>query len=167
MMALDASFQGILDRRLSRLRRSRRLRMITNRLLMLIRTSTAHGPLVPDATAVPPVTLAGDIITSNFIELIDSEGNELRVEYRDANDQLWLVITPAGTTTEQQQPLLGGVTAAQFFSVRRQDDSGVWVLDRATMDITVEPDDDNTLAIEASDTAPIRIIASTMPRKLD
>ena len=131
---------------------------------MLVRTSTAHGPLQADATETPPVTINGNVITSHFIELIDPLGNELRVEFRAADEELWLITIPAGTTTPQPQPLLGGVTAAQFFAVRRQDNDGVWVLDRATMDITVAADEDNSLAIESADTAPIRMIASTMPR---
>ncbi len=164
MAALDASFQAYAAAAEQASTQSA-ARMITNRLLMLIRTSTAHGPLEADPAATPPVTISGNTITSNFIELFDAQGNELRIEYDAANDQLLLTTTSGGVANTQ--PLMGGVTDAGFFAVRRLDDEGVWVLDRATMDITFSPDQDSSLAIEASDTAPIRIIASTMPRKLN
>ncbi len=143
-------------------------RIVTHRLLTLIRTSTAHGPLVPDGSTTPPVTLNGQTIESHYIELLDRDDNLVRVEY-DANAQeLWLTITPnAGAGTPQTHPLIGGVTNCQFYAQRRQDDNGFWVLNRGTMDLTVEPGRDATLGIENGNNTPIRMIASTMPRKLD
>ena len=166
MAALDSSFQAYAAASEQAAAQSA-TRMIVNRLLLLIRTSTAHGPLIPNAGASPPVTLSGNTITSNYLELVDPSGNELKVEYIAADQMLYLTTIPAGTVTPQVQPLLGGVLAAEFFAVRRQDDAGIWVLDRATIDVTVAPDDDNSLAIEASNTEPIRMVASTMPRKLN
>lgn len=161
MVALDASFRAYASAAEQAATQSA-VRMITNRLLMLIRTSTAHGPLVPETGAV----LSGDTITSDHIELIDPNGDLIRIEYRPATQELWMLTTVGGVGTPEEQPLLGGVRAAQFFTVRRQDDDGVWVLDRATMDLTVQPDTDTTVAIESGHTPDIRIIASTMPRKL-
>ncbi len=140
-------------------------RMVTHRLLHLIRTSTAHGPLVPDALVEPPVTLAGNTITSNFMELFDVNGEIIRVEFRVDDQELWLISNP-GEEDEVAQPLISGVTNCQFFCSRRLDDDGVWVLDRGTMDLTVQPSDDTTLDIEDGFPDPIRMIASTMPRKV-
>jgi hypothetical protein len=98
-------------------------RMITQRLLGLIRTSTAHGPLEPDPDADPPITLSGQTISSNYIELVDPLGRILRCEYRSASEELWLIMNP-GQTSEQAQPLIGGVTAASFTLLRRLNDDG-------------------------------------------
>lgn len=166
MVALDASFRAYASAA-EQASTQAATRMIVNRLLMVIRNSTAHGPLLPNLALVPPVTLDGNVITSNFIDLIDTNGTQLRIEYRNATQELWLIDSTDPILGPIEQPLLGGVTNAQFFAVRRQDDDGVWVLDRATMDITVQPDPDTTVAIETSDSPPIRLIASTMPRKLE
>ena len=78
---------------------------------------------------------------------------------------MWFILDPDGAAVEQ--PIMGGVTAAQFFCDRREDDDGVWVLERATIDITVVPGGDSTLGLENIEGTPIRVIGSTMPRKLD
>lgn len=142
------------------------VRMISQRLLGLIRTSTAHGPLAPDAGADPPVTLDGQSITSNFVELLDPNGHVLRCEYRADNEELWLIIDP-GETEEQAQPLISGVTAAEFVLRRRLNDDGFWELERCTINMTVLPDEDATLALENGPAQAIRLVASTMPRKLE
>lgn len=142
-------------------------RMVTNRLLTLIRTSVAHGPLLPDLLANPPVTLNGNILTSNFIELEDPNGTIIRIEYRAATQDLWLITPPPPAIPVQQQPILGGITNAQFFLARRQNDDGVWVLDRGTMDITVQPGAESNFSLENHVNSPIRVIGSTKPRKIN
>lgn len=172
MVAVDTSFRAYADAA-EQASTQAATRMVANRLLTLIRTSTAHGPLVPDAGAVPPVTLNGNIITSNFIELLAPNNDILRIEYRAVDQELWLITTPAGGGADVPQPVLGGVINAQFIASRRMDNNGAWVLERGTMDLSVLPDDDATLAvehrksIEANQTTPIRVIASTNPRKID
>jgi len=142
------------------------VRMVSQRLLGLIRTSTAHGPLAPDAGAEPPVTLDGQDLTSNYIELLDPNGRVLRCEYRADNEELWLIMDP-GETDEQAQPLISGVTGAEFVLRRRLNDDGLWELERCTIDMTVQPDEDATLALENGPAQAIRLVASTMPRKLE
>jgi hypothetical protein len=46
------------------------------------------------------------------------------------------------------------------------DEDGLFVLERASVTLEVEPDADTTLAIESGNTAPIEVVASTKPRKL-
>jgi len=167
MVALDASFMAYADAS-EQASAQAATRMITHRLVTLIRTSTAHGPLLPDAGTDPPVTLSGNTITSYYIELIDPNENVVRVEYRQDEEELWVITTPPGGGATIEQPLIGGVTACQFFAVRRIDDeTGLWILDRATMDLTVMPGVDATLALENGHPQPIRVIASTAPRKLE
>ncbi|MCC7191499.1 MAG: prepilin-type N-terminal cleavage/methylation domain-containing protein [Phycisphaeraceae bacterium] len=166
MVATDASFRAYADS-CEQASAQAGTRMITNRLLMLVRTSTAHGPLLPDGAHSPPVTLNGNTITSNYLELIDPSGNEITIEYRSASSELWLITIPAGSTTAQEQPLIGGVTACTFYALRKEDNDGLLVLDRATMDLTVRPGADATLPLENGNVSDIRIIASTKPRKVD
>ncbi len=173
MVAIDASFQAYAAAAETASTQSA-TRMVINRLLTLVRTSTAHGPLLDDPTDTPPVILLADgaTIESYYMELLDPDGNLIRIEYRDSThattpNELWMIITPAGGGPDQEQPVLGGVTDAKFYTHRRYDNDGVLVLERGSIDLTVEADDDNTLALEGAELPPIRVIASTMPRKLE
>ncbi len=166
MVALDASFLAYADAS-EQASTQAATRMISHRLVTLIRTSTAHGPLEADASTTPPVTLTGNTVTSHFIELIDQNENIIRVEYRADDQELWLHTTPAAGGATSEHPLIGGVTNCTFTSLRRYNDDGLLVLERATMDLTVEPDDDATLALENGRKTPVRVIASTMPRRLE
>ena len=173
MVAIDASFQAYAAAAESASTQTS-TRMVINRLMTLIRTSTAHGPLIEDPTDTPPVLeLAdGNTIESYYIELLNPQGDLVRIEYRDGThattpNELWLIIDPFGGGAQQSQPILGGVTDAQFFTHRRLDSDGILVLERGSIDMTVEADDDASLALEGAELPPIRVIASTMPRKLD
>ncbi len=164
MAALDASFKayGSAAEQASSQAASR---MIAHRLMTMIRTSTAHGPLEPDAAATPPVTLAGNTITSHFIELLDAQGTLTRIEFDAATQQLVVTVTPAsGIATSQ--PIIGGVSACQFHLERREANDGTLILSRATMDLTVKPGEDATLSLENGEAEAIRVIVSTMPRRV-
>lgn len=166
MVAIDASFQAYAAAAESASTQTS-TRLVVHRLLHLMRTSTAHGPLLPDLAADPPVTLSGATLTSNYIELLDPDGNLIRLEY-DADDKmLYVTITPFGGSVATKEPLLGGVTQCSFQLIRRLDHDGVWILERGSIDFTVEPDADTSLAIEGDAVEPMRVIASTMPRKLE
>jgi len=162
MVAIDASFQAYASAAESASTQTS-TRLVVHRLLTLMRTSTAHGPLLPDADA----TLSGNTLTSNYIELIDPEGNQIRLDYDAGDEMLYITVTPFGGTVATREPLIGGVSACEFKMIRRLDDDGVWVLERGSIDFTVQADEDSSLAIEAEGTEPIRVIASTMPRKLE
>ena len=162
MVAIDTSFQAYASAAESASTQTS-TRLVVHRLLSLIRTSTAHGPLLPDADA----TLIGNTLESSYIELVDPDGNLVRLEYEPDDDMLYVTVTPFGGSVATRQPLLGGVTQCEFQLIRRLDDDGVWVLDRGSIDFTVEPDADTSLAIEGDEAEPMRVIASTMPRKLE
>ncbi|MCG8512047.1 MAG: hypothetical protein MI741_22760, partial [Rhodospirillales bacterium] len=87
--------------------------------------------------------------------------------YVDSQEELWLATLQYGSSTATAQPLLGGVTACTFSIDRRRDGSSVWVLNRGSIDLTVEADDDSTLDVENFELPPIRVVATTMPRKLE
>ncbi len=172
MVAIDASFKAYAAAASTASTQSA-TRMVINRMLTLIRTSTAHGPLLDDPTDNPPVLLLadGDTIESYYLELFDPAGQHIRVEHRAATQELWLWIDDDGDllfeVTETQQPIMGGVTQAKFYAHRRFDNDGVLVLERGSIDMTVVTDDDASLALEGANLPPIRAIASTMPRKLE
>lgn len=165
MVAIDASFKAY-GSAAEQAATQAATRMVVHRLLTLIRTSTAHGPLEPSA-GPPAVTISDDLLTSSYVELIDSKGRLMRVEYRSDVNELWLVHTPANGGAVVEQPLISGVESATFHCKRRRDADGLWVLERATLDLTVVPSDDATLEIENGGAPAVRAVASTMPRKLD
>ncbi|MEX0887478.1 MAG: hypothetical protein WD009_13670 [Phycisphaeraceae bacterium] len=157
-------------------------RMVTHRLLTMIRTSVAHEPLTPGGGVIlydpdpddEDAVLDQNTMVSNYIELLDTNNNHIRIEYNADEHRLYVTTTPyPWTATGQTRPLLGGVHLPEgvdhgpFYLHRRIDRNGTFVLQRATMDIVVEPDEDNTLPVEAGNTQPVRMIASTMPRRLD
>ncbi|MEM0915411.1 MAG: prepilin-type N-terminal cleavage/methylation domain-containing protein [Planctomycetota bacterium] len=191
MVAIDASFQAYAAAAESASTQNT-TRLVTSRVIALVRTSAAHGPLEPGtptdanwnlmqsayATAIaanhsgltPAAATAaqnGEVIEANFLRLIDIEGNELAIRYEPTAQELWLTVIKPGATAAIAQPLLDGVQAATFTVDPRDDEYGVAVLNRASIDVTVVPDADTTLAIESANTPPIRIFASTMPRALD
>lgn len=162
VVAIDASFRAYAAAAESASTQTS-TRLVVHRLLSLMRTSTAHGPLLPESG----VTLSGNTLTSPYIELLDPDGNLIRLEYVAADEMLYVTVTPFGGSVATREPLLGGVTQCSFSLIRRLDDDGVWVLDRGSIDFTVEPDADTSLAIEGDAAEPMRVIASTMPRKLE
>ncbi len=165
MVALDASFKAYAHAA-EQASSQTATRMIAQRLITMIRTSTAHGPLVPDGATDPPVTLDNQTISSHYLELMDANGQLMRIEYRAASQELWLVtIPPSGIAIEN--PLIGGVTACTFQCLRRTNSEGLLVLHRATMDFTVLPGEDATLTLENGAATPIRVIGSTMPRRVE
>ncbi|NJL30446.1 MAG: hypothetical protein HC898_01780 [Phycisphaerales bacterium] len=189
MVATDACFKAYADAT-EQFSTHAATRMVTHRLLTLIRTNTAHGPLksiaahqvsIKDPSDITKVytadiaaaSISGNNITSPYIEMIDTKGVHLKIaylSYKDSNNitrkELWLFSKP-GTANEVSQPLLDSVNDCVFTSVRRKNSKGVWVLQRATMDLTVQPGQDNTLTIENGTVVPVRFYASTKPRKLD
>lgn len=162
MVAIDASFQAYAAAAESASTQTS-TRLVVHRLLSLLRTSTAHGPLLPETD----VTLSGTTLTSNYIELIDPDGNLIYLEYDPDDDIIYATVTPYGGSVATREPVLGGVTSCTFNLVRRLDEDGVWVLDRGSIDFTVVPDADTSLAIESDAAAAMRVVASTMPRKLE
>ena len=103
MVAIDASFKAYADAA-EQASSQAATRMITNRLITLIRTSSAHGPLLPSSDPDWPVWVSSDdLVTSAFIELVEPGGDIMRVEWRDASDELWLIKNPGEADEEYQQ----------------------------------------------------------------
>lgn len=141
-------------------------RLVIHRLMTMIRTSTAHGPLRESPSN--DVYQVGQVIDAPYIELIDTRGYYIRLDYREDEAMIYVTTTPPGGGADDTvvEPLLGGVTAARFYTRPRIDEKGVLILERGSIDITVQGDDDQTMDVERGVSDPIRLVASTMPRRL-
>lgn len=170
MVAIDASFKSYAFAAESASTQVS-TRMVTHRVLSLIRTGTAQGPLTSAdhtafGTGLPSPTFSGNTVTSTYLVLTDRDGLRITLEYRADDEMLYVTTESAGTPVTR--PLLGGVSACSFLMERRRDASTdfVWVLERASVDMTVVPDVDASLGVEAGNSQPIRVVASTAPRRL-
>lgn len=151
MVAIDASFKAYASAAETASAQAS-TRMVVNRLLMLVRTSIAVGP---DGTG-----------ESDYIDVV-SQAGDFRIRYDEDEKILYLL---QGTDENTKQPLLENVESCVFRLVSAVDDDSPWGMTevvRATVDLEVSWDEDNTLAIESDRMAPIRAIASTMPRRVD
>ncbi|MBB6429284.1 PulJ/GspJ family protein [Algisphaera agarilytica] len=167
MVAIDASFKSYAIAAESASTQTS-TRMVINRVLTLVRTNEAHGPLrVSDALTGETVTVSGDIVTSSYLQLIDGNRDTLTISYDEVNDLLMLTREPYSGATPTTQPIIGGVTECTFQLARRLTNDGVLVLERGSIDFTVEADDDASLDLEVGDIPPVRVIASTKPRRLN
>ncbi|MCC7145784.1 MAG: hypothetical protein IT443_05005 [Phycisphaeraceae bacterium] len=165
MVATDASFKSYANA-VEQASTLTTTRMITHRLLTLIRTGVAQGPLSnAEVAAIDGASINGNEIRSPSMDLQDQQGRLIRLEYRADSHSLWMVINPGDD--QQEQALLGGVTSAEFRLQRYKNDQRMLVLGRASLDMTVEADDDAILSPERKNLPSIRVVASTRPRRLD
>ncbi|MEM7576516.1 MAG: hypothetical protein AAF328_03490 [Planctomycetota bacterium] len=171
MVAIDASFKAYANAAESASTQVS-TRMVIHRVLSLVRTGTLQGPLtVDDHTAygsgLDLPDFNGNLVTSSYMHLYDRDLNRLTLIYNEDEQMLYLETEPPGGTAVQY-PLLGGVTECEFVLRRRRDASTnyEWWLERGSMDMTVVPDTNATLELEAGQTSAVRVVASTAPRRL-
>ncbi len=149
-------------------------RMVVNRLLTMIRTSTAHGPIsTVDVVAGETVTSAGGrLLESSYLELIPPNapaGRLYRLTYDAPAQRLMLAeidFSGASEVVLSYQPVIGGVSRCKFQMLPRRDNNDDIVLERASIDLIVEADDDATMDLEMGNIPPVRVIASTKPRRV-
>ena len=149
MVALDASFMAY--QTTTEVASTHTIsRLIMNRMLTLIRTGQEFGPF--------PVNPQDSIVVSNEIQFFAPNGDLITLRWNSTNETLFVVLTDvAGETT---YPLLEGVTACQFtmeYELGR-------ILHRATIDMTIVPDDNMSVSLDGVNIKPIRLVASAMPR---
>ena len=123
--------------------------------------------------AVPPALQAGSVdtlISSDWMILDDPAGGLIILDYDGEEQVLYLLASGTGDDAERwtRRPLLRGVTACSFTLLRRNDRQSNYetVLLRGGVDLTVQPGADSTLGTEAGNAPPIRLVASTSPRRL-
>lgn len=144
-------------------------RMVMHRMLSMIRTGVDFGPAPADVFDVAQNPLLSDFI--EFVSQRDREGGIARVtrmEFRAGEDgapgSLWYVLFEAGNDVPvEQRPLISGVRNC-VFTLRYSTRS--WLLERAEVDMTIEPNDSRDLTIGADSTPQtIRLVASAAPRQ--
>jgi prepilin-type N-terminal cleavage/methylation domain-containing protein len=149
-------------------------RIVTARILSLIRTGTEFGPYPADFLdpAQNPIPDAGYI---EFLAESDRlQGNEIitRIERRTSQTQrvmfeLWYVrldVSSSEPVVLEQRPMLRGVQEAIFILEFEPGPR----LKRATIDLAIQPNDDQDIAMGIGPAAPtIRLIASAVPKQLN
>ncbi len=149
-------------------------RIVTHRVLSLIRTGTEFGPYPEDVLDV-----AQNPLTSSFMEFVSDADRAAgldritRLERRTvagttSEFELWYVLLDASTVPAsviEERPLLSGVREAMFIL---EYDIGPR-LRRATLDLTIVPNDVEDIRTGAvgDETPAIRLVASAVPRQLE
>ncbi len=156
-------------------------RLVMQRTLAAIRKSTLHDAYDPDdpsATLLAPSD-SGHPLTCVGLEMVLPDASEMRLwwavnaSYGDEDlGDLWY--DDPNWTSQQPVVMLQRVRCRRdgagepyvFTLASRTSDAGL-LLSRATVDLTVEPDVETLTDAEQAKaaTAPIRLVASTMPRK--
>ncbi len=160
MVALDASF---MDYHATTEEASTHTisRLIMNRMLTLIRTGQEFGPF--------PVNPQDSLVQDDFIQFLTPNGEVLELRWVELEEALYVIRDPGGL--DEWNLLLEGVI--------RQDDPnnpGDYIrpftleyklgrrLYRATIDLTVVPDDNMSVTLDGDNQRVIRLVASAMPR---
>ncbi len=153
MVALDASFMAYQST--TEVASTHTVsRLIMNRMLTLIRTGQEFGPFPAD----PQQTFVYSPEIQFYIPDENGALNDLiTLSYVPGDETLYVMINndPAKT-----YPLLEGVTDCEFtmeYELGR-------ILHRATIDMTIVPDDNMSVDLDGNNVRPIRLVASAMPR---
>ena len=128
-------------------------RLVMHRMLALLRTGQDFGPL--------PLTPLDSIVDSSYIEFFTNNGQLVTLDWVDADDTLYVVLTDEHGL-ETPYPLLEGVTSCNF---TLEYELG-YKLHRATIDMTIVPDDNMSVTLDGDNQLVIRLVASAMPRMI-
>ncbi len=173
LAALDASFKGY-KQATDTASTNVVSRLVMHRMMSLIRTGTNFGPYPADV-----LDTASNPVSSSFIEFeafnnADTlESRIVRIERRASTGgrpgpfELWYTQQEFSNGTEthkEERPLLSGLTELEF---TLEYDVGPR-LRRATVDMTVQPQDMKDIQVHSTVTAnTIRFVSSVNPRNLD
>lgn len=134
-------------------------RVILHRMLALVRNGVAFGPLPDDARE--------RYLSSDRMVFVDGDGREVEIELDRGTSTL--LISVDGSDPE---PLLGGVrgpvddAGRPLGAFTLEYENGTRLV-RASFDLTVDADDDASVAIEGDEVVPIRLVGTTSPRRLE
>jgi len=133
-------------------------RLVMHRVLTMIRTGADFGPM--------PANPLDKIVTSDYIEFVDHSGAYIRVTFDEDDGTLLYRVGEDGT----DRVLLGGVRrttllgeAEGFPAFTLEYEKGTHLF-RVSMDLTIEPDDNQSTKFDRGYMRPIRLVASSMPR---
>ena len=163
VMSIDASFRAYAAAAESASTNTA-TRLAVHKILGMIRAGRSHGPL--STLDDPSVSFVGDVADYDRIEFVDPNGYTHLIYFDAANDRIMAQTTTPLGSPQPAQEILAGVETCQFQLQRTKTEEGVWILSRASVDISVRPDPDQSLAIESQDAPAIRYTGSTSPRQL-
>lgn len=156
MVALDASFMAY-QTTTEQASTQTIGRMVMHRMLTMIRSGEEFGPF--------PASPLDRVVESDFIEIRLVEGGDVvTLEWREDDEALYYIIGA------EEHLLLEGVLAVT------DPDTGEKIppftleyelgrtLFRATIDLTIRPDDNMDVEIDGDLAEPIRLVASAQPR---
>lgn len=159
MVALNASF--IAYQRTTEVASTHTIsRLMMHRMLTLLRTGRDFGPY--------PLDPRFPTVESTYIEFYAHNDQLMRLEWIEEDEALYIVNITGGV--EERHLLLEGVT--------QKDENGDYIppftmefvkgtqLYRATIDLTVVPDDNMSVDLEGDNQDVIRLVASAMPRNV-
>lgn len=135
-------------------------RLVMHRMLTLVRTGKDFGPF--------PVNIGVDTtIESDFLEFYGANDQLMRLEWNSIDQSLYIVMIDE----------VGNETPALLLeNVTQEDEFGNYIppftmeyvkgtqLYRATIDLTLTPDDNMSVELEGDNTDVLRLVASAMPR---
>jgi prepilin-type N-terminal cleavage/methylation domain-containing protein len=133
-------------------------RLAMHRMLTLIRTGSEFEPR--------PLTPAQAIIQSDYIDFRMPDGSVLALEWVDSDNALYAVVGGYGGTRYTllegvEQPLDPDGDPIPPFTLEYQLGHELY---RATIDLTIRPDDNQAVEIDGDNAEFIRLVASAMPR---
>ena len=129
-------------------------RVIMHRIMAMVRNGVDFGPIPDDARE--------RYVIGDEMIFVDNDGREIEVRLDRPTSALLMKV---GSGSEQL--LLEGVRGPL-------DGTGAFILEfengtklvRASFDLTVDADDNASVAIEGDEVVPIRLVGSTAPRRL-
>jgi len=133
-------------------------RVIMHRMMALVRNGVDFGPLPEDARD-------RYVVTDEFV-FVDDDGREIALRLDRAASALLMQVDDGS-----EQLLLEGVRgpvdgmgeAVGAFTLEFKNGT---TLVRASFDLTVDADDNASVALEGDEVVPIRLVGSTAPRRL-
>ena len=128
-------------------------RLVMSRMLALLRTGQDFGPA--------PVDPMDSVVDSNYIEFFTANGQLVTLDWVAPDQTLYVVLTDE-FDVETTYPLLEGVTECSF---TLEYEMG-YKLHRATIDMTIVPDDNMSVSLDGTNERVIRLVASAMPRMI-
>jgi len=133
-------------------------RVIMHRMMALVRNSVDFGPLPEDVRD-------RYVVTDEFI-FVDGDGREIVLRLDRAASALLMQVDDGF-----EQLLLEGVrgpvdgTGEAIGAFTLEFENGTTLV-RASFDLTVDADDNASVALEGDEVVPIRLVGSTAPRRL-
>ena len=157
MVALDASFMAYQST--TEVASTHTIgRLVMLRMLTLIRTGQEFGPF--------PINPQDSILESNSIEFLTPGGLVLELRFVEADQALYVIRDPDGANLQDVLlegviPQYDGVDLIPPFTLEYERGRR---LHRATIDLTIQPDDNMSVDLDGDNLAQIRLVASAMPR---